>query len=333
MKRFFPILLMIICLCITSCSNKDHKTTLSFYAMDTFMSIDAYGENSQAAEQAKDRVLELEDRLSVTDKNSEIFAINNGLSVNISPDTLNLICYSLEMSEKTGGALNPTIYPILLEWGFTTGNYRVPDPQRLSELLENVGADKVTVNGGSISLADGVMLDLGAVAKGYASEECAKILRESGVKSALINLGGNIRLVGNRPDGTPWNIGVADPLGEGYVGILSLTDCAAVTSGNYQRYFIENDTVYGHIIDPATGFPVDNDLLSVTVIANDGTLCDALSTALFVMGCEKAEQYWRDNRDFEAVFVTKNNTVYVTSGIYQSFTLDESSGSALKIIE
>ncbi|MCH5207848.1 MAG: FAD:protein FMN transferase [Oscillospiraceae bacterium] len=297
------------------------------------MSIDAYGENSQAAEQAKDRVLELEDRLSVTDKNSEIFAINNGLSVNISPDTLNLICYSLEMSEKTGGALNPTIYPILLEWGFTTGNYRVPDPQRLSELLENVGADKVTVNGGSISLADGVMLDLGAVAKGYASEECAKILRESGVKSALINLGGNIRLVGNRPDGTPWNIGVADPLGEGYVGILSLTDCAAVTSGNYQRYFIENDTVYGHIIDPATGFPVDNDLLSVTVIANDGTLCDALSTALFVMGCEKAEQYWRDNRDFEAVFVTKNNTVYVTSGIYQSFTLDESSGSALKIIE
>lgn len=301
--------------------------------MDTFMSIDAYGENSQAAEQAKDRVLELEDRLSVTDKNSEIFAINNGLSVNISPDTLNLICYSLEMSEKTGGALNPTIYPILLEWGFTTGNYRVPDPQRLSELLENVGADKVTVNGGSISLADGVMLDLGAVAKGYASEECAKILRESGVKSALINLGGNIRLVGNRPDGTPWNIGVADPLGEGYVGILSLTDCAAVTSGNYQRYFIENDTVYGHIIDPATGFPVDNDLLSVTVIANDGTLCDALSTALFVMGCEKAEQYWRDNRDFEAVFVTKNNTVYVTSGIYQSFTLDESSGSALKIIE
>ena len=333
MKRFFPILLLIICLCITSCSVEDRKTSLSFYAMDTFMSIDAYGENSQAAEQAKDRVLELEDRLSVTDENSEIFAINNGLSADIIPETLELISYALEMSEKTGGALDPTIYPILREWGFTTGNYRVPDSQRLSELLENVGADKVTVNGGSISLADGVMLDLGAVAKGYASEDCAKILRENGVKSALINLGGNIRLVGSRPDGTPWNIGVADPLGEGYVGILSLTDCAAVTSGNYQRYFIENDTVYGHIIDPETGFPVDNDLLSVTVIANDGTLCDALSTALFVMGCEKAERFWRDNRDFEAVFVTKNNTVYVTSGIYQSFTLDESSGSALKIIE
>lgn len=317
----------------TSCSVEDRKTSLSFYAMDTFMSIDAYGDHPEAAEQAKDRVLELEDRLSVTDENSEIFAINNGLSVNISPDTLNLISYALEMSEKTGGALDPTIYPILREWGFTTGNYRVPDPQRLSELLENVGTDKININGGYISLADGVMLDLGAVAKGYASEECAKILRENGVKSALINLGGNIRLVGSRPDGNPWNIGVADPLGEGYIGILSLTDCAAVTSGNYQRYFIENDTVYGHIIDPATGFPVDNDLLSVTVIADDGTLCDALSTALFVMGYEKAERFWRDNRDFEAVFVTKNSTVYVTSGIYQSFTLDESSGSVLKVIE
>ncbi|MCH5195438.1 MAG: FAD:protein FMN transferase [Oscillospiraceae bacterium] len=333
MKRFIPILLLMICMWFTSCSVEDRKTSLSFFAMDTFMSIDAYGENSEAAEQAKNRVLELEDKLSVTDENSEIFSINNGLSVNISPDTLNLICYALEMSEKTGGALDPTIYPILREWGFTTGNYHVPDSKTLSELLENVGADKVIVNGGSISLADGVMLDLGAVAKGYASEECAKILRENGVQSALINLGGNIRLVGSRPDGNPWNIGVADPIGEGYVGILSLIDCAAVTSGNYQRYFIENDVVYGHIIDPETGIPVNNDLLSVTVIADDGTLCDALSTALFVMGCEKAEQYWRDNRDFEAVLIRKDNTVCVTSGIYRSFELDESSGSVLKIIE
>ena len=319
-------MLLIISIIITSCKADERKTTVSFFSMDTYMSIDAYGDSSEAAQKAKNRVLELEKLFSATDANSEIYAINSGNFGSVSPETLELTGFAVEMSKKTGGALDPTIYPILREWGFTTGEYRVPDSETLSELLKNVGIENVKLNGNSISLGEGVMIDLGAVAKGYASEECAKILRENCVASALINLGGNIQLVGSRPDGEPWRIGVADPLeplDDKNVGILSVTDCAVVTSGNYQRFFIENDTVYGHIIDPKTGIPVNNDLLSVTVIANDGTLCDALSTALFVMGYEKAERYWRDNRDFEAVFITKNNTVCVTSGIYQNFELSE----------
>lgn len=331
--RKFLLVVLIAVLCLTSCSVEDEKTTLSFYAMDTYMYIDAYGENAGAVQQAKESVLRLESLLSVTDENSEIYALNAGNSVELSPDTLELIRFSLEMSDKTKGALEPTIYPVLREWGFTAGEYKIPDSKTLSELLNNVSTDKVHISGNSVSLDNGVMLDMGAVAKGYASDKCAEILQENGVKSALINLGGNIKLVGCRTDGKPWKIGVANPLdAQSNIGILSVSDCAVVTSGNYQRYFVENDKVYGHIIDPKTGYPADNDLLSVTVISDSGTLCDALSTALFVMGSEKAEQYWRDNRNFEAVFVTKENKVKVTSGIYQNFTLENNSEFKLEKI-
>lgn len=302
--------------------------------MDTYMTIDAYGDNSNAVGQAEKRVSELEKLFSVTDEHSEIYALNHGYSGELSRETIDLIRFALEMSEKTDGALDPTIYPVLVQWGFTTGEYRIPEPDILFELLKNTGRDKVHQSGDKITLEKGAMLDLGAVAKGYASEECAEIMHENGIKSALINLGGNIRVVGNRPDGSPWKIGIANPLNvDEYAGILSLSDNAAVTSGNYQRFFIEDDIEYGHIINPEIGIPVDNDLLSVTVIAKDGTLCDALSTALFVMGAEKAEGFWRGSRDFEAVFIAKDKTIRVTSGIIDNFKLDENSGFTLKEIK
>lgn len=330
-KRTLSVLILALCIFLTSCKAEEEKTSLSFYAMDTIMSIDAYGESSESASLAKDRVLSLEKLFSVTDENSELFALNKSGSAELGKETLELIKYALDMSEKTGGALDPTIYPVLREWGFTVGEYKIPDSETLSALLNNVGADKVHIDENSVTLDSGVMLDLGAVAKGYASEECYKILKENNVRSALINLGGNIRLLGKKPDGDPWKIGVADPLSPSdNLGILSVTDCAVVTSGNYQRFFEENGKTYGHIIDPKTGFPADNDLLSVTVISDSGTLCDALSTALFVMGSEKAEQFWRDNKNFEAVFVLKDNTVHVTEGIYGIFSLENKDFELIK---
>ena len=335
MKRFLPILLLIICLCISSC-RAENKSSVSFFAMDTYMSIEAYGDNSAAVENAKELVLKLEKSLAVNNEQSEIYALNHGKSAKLSAETCDLIRFALEICEKTDGALDPTIYPVLRAWGFTAGEYRVVEKNELSELLKAVGSEKVKLKGNEITLEAGAMLDLGAVAKGYASEKCAEILEENGVKSALINLGGNIQLVGSRPNGESWKIGVANPKTEGnseYVGVLSVSDCAVVTSGNYQRFFVENGKEYGHIINPKTGIPVENDLLSVTVISLDGKLCDALSTALFVMGAENAEKYWRENRDFEAVFITKNGEVRVTSGIFDKFKLDESAGYKLVKID
>lgn len=167
------------------------------------------------------------------------------------------------------------------------------------------------------------MLDLGTVGKGCAGDEAIRILRESGVSSASINLGGNVQTIGSKPNGSAWRIGLKEPTGEGNVGVLSVSDCAVVTSGNYEKYFITYDgTIYGHIMNPKTGYPADNDLLSVTIIAAEDKLCDALSTAMFVMGADSAEEYWRQNKDFDMILITENGEMRITEGIYDSFKID-----------
>ena len=294
--------------------------------MDTYMKIEAYGENAEnAVSQARARVEALEKLWSATDENSEIYAINHGENPELSAETLDLLSFTLEMSAKTDGAFDATIYPVLTAWGFTTDEHRVPDESELAELLKKVGYEKVLVDGNKISLERGMMLDFGGAAKGWASDECARIMRENGVKSALINLGGNVYALGKRADGNLWRIGVADPQSESAenAGIISVCDRAVVTSGSYQRYFTQDGKTYGHIIDTKTGFPADNDLLSVTIVAEEGKLCDVLSTALFVMGREQAEQFWQKNGGFEMILIEKSGEIYVTAGIAENFTSDK----------
>lgn len=326
MRKISAILLVISAFLLTSCSKAPEKSEEYFFAMDTYMKIEAYGENAEnAVSQARARVETLEKLWSATDENSEIYAINHGENPELSAETLDLLSFTLEMSAKTDGAFDATIYPVLTAWGFTTDEHRVPDESELAELLKKVGYEKVLVDGNKISLERGMMLDFGGAAKGWASDECARIMRENGVKSALINLGGNVYAVGKRADGNLWRIGVADPQSESTenAGIISVCDRAVVTSGSYQRYFTQDGKTYGHIIDTKTGFPADNDLLSVTIVAEEGKLCDVLSTALFVMGREQAEQFWRKNGGFEMILIEKSGEIYITAGIAENFTSDK----------
>ncbi len=297
----------------------------SFFAMDTYMTFTAYGENAESAlRQAENRITELEGLWSVTDTGSEIYQVNHsgGQPVAVSGETEELVSFALVMAENTGGALEPTIYPVLRAWGFTTDENRVPADHEIAERLANVGYDRVHVENGTITLETGTMLDLGAVGKGYAGDEAVQILRENGVSSALLDIGGNIQAVGAKPDGSYWRVGLKDPFSGGVLGVIQVKDAAVVTSGSYERYFIgENGKRYGHIIDPATGNPVDNGLASVTVISGEGKLCDALSTALFVMGLERAEDYWRQNKGFDMILVTEDGNLYVTEGIRDQFSL------------
>lgn len=322
MRKIAGILLVLSVILFTSCAKTPEKSEEYFFAMDTYMTIEAYGEASQrAVSQARARVEALEKLWSATDENSEIYAINHGENPELSAETLDLLSFTLEMSAKTDGAFDATIYPVLTAWGFTTSEHRVPDESELAALLKKVGYEKVSADGNKITLEQGMMLDFGGAAKGYASDECARIMRENGVKSALINLGGNVYALGNRADGQKWKIGVADPLGSSEnAGIVSVSDRAVVTSGNYQRCFTQNGKTYGHIIDTKTGFPADNDLLSVTIIAEEGRLCDVLSTALFVMGREQAERFWRENGGFEMILIDKSGGVFVTAGIVGDFS-------------
>ncbi len=319
---------------LTSCNksayNKEQQNK-SFFAMDTYMSITAYGKNAGTAlNQAEEKVSELEKLWSVTKENSEIYKINhsNGQSVAVSPETAELIDFSLEISEITDGALDCSIYPILTEWGFTTNDYKIPTDEKLSELLEYTDYRKIKFNGETVQLPENMQIDLGAVGKGYTGDLIAETLKENGIKSALLDLGGNIQAIGTKPDGTEWKIGLRSPFDEGNFATLEISDCAVITSGGYERYFIGYDgETYWHILDPKTGKPAHSGLISVTVIGDEGRLCDALSTSLFVMGIEKATELWKNRDDFEMVSVTENGKIYLTEGIEDKFSLNQIYGN------
>ena len=340
LKRYiYQILLITCCLCLVSCDSepgigRQRNTERSqakereFFAMDTYMTFTAYGQEADTALQAaEEEIHKLEGEWSVTDENSEIYKINHsqGAPVMLSQDTEKILDFALEMARQTDGALDPTIYPIMTAWGFTTDQNRIPSSEEIESLLENVGYEQAVLNGNQIQLPAGMELDLGAVGKGYAGDLAAEILKDRGITSALLDIGGNIQAVGSRPDGSDWRLGIRNPFGEGQVGVLFVSDRAVVTSGNYERYFAGDDgQIYGHIIDPSTGYPADTGLASVTIIAEEGKVGDALPTAMFVKGPQEAEEYWRAHQDFDMLMITEDGEIRLTEGIQDSFTLSGS---------
>nr|WP_326185245.1 FAD:protein FMN transferase [uncultured Oscillibacter sp.] len=324
-RHGFPLIL-ILALC-TGCgqqSTSSDPTERAVFAMDTYITMQAYGSEAEPAlEEAEHLIRRLESRFSVTDESSEIYTANHsgGEPVIISNDTALLIDFALSMAHQTNGALEPTIYPVLTAWGFTTDEYHIPAQDELDNLLPLVNCRNIDLTDTMVTVPDGMQLDLGAVAKGYTGDKVAELLRDRGVTSALINLGGNVQAVGSKPDGSPWRVGVRDPFTDGNLGVLEIKDTAVVTSGGYERYFTDEDgNVYWHILNPETGCPARSGLVSVTVVAPEGKLCDALSTALFVMGPEEAVQFWRDRQDFEMLLVDETGGIYLTEGLESTFS-------------
>ena len=309
----------------------------SLFAMNTYMTFTAYGEDAQAAlQEAEECIQQVEGLWSVTDKDSEIYQANHsgGQPVTVSEETAEIISFALEMAQRTGGALDPTIYPVLTAWGFTTDSKQVPSQQRITRLLEQVGYDRIRLNGTELTVPDGMELDLGAVGKGYTADLVTEILRRHGVTSALISLGGNIQAIGSRPDGSDWRLGIRAPWESGNLGVLTVSDAAVVTSGGYENYFDdEQGNIYWHILDPSTGYPADSGLQSVTIVGREGKMCDALSTALFVMGAQSAEQYWRENGGFEMLLVTDSGEILITEGIAENFTLNEGRTETVRVLQ
>lgn len=334
-RRLFLLLLPALLL-FSSCSRRGEEHTVTFFAMDTVMGVSVFGPDGQEAARAVQAELQsLEKLLSVTDAGSEIYAANHsgGAAVEVSEQTAGLLSRALELCESTDGALDVTIYPVVKAWGFTTGEHRVPSEEELSGLLERVDYARVQLDAQTLSVPAGTELDLGAVAKGYAGDRAAALLRARGVESARLELGGNVHVLGAKPDGSPWRVAVRDPDGEGYAGVVEVTDRAVVTSGGYERYFEEGGVVYWHIIDPRTGRPARSGLRSVTVVAPSGLLADALSTALFVMGPEEAAACWRSRQDFDFILLKEDGTAAVTEGLADSFTLSgDWAGRALEVV-
>lgn len=326
MKKYFISAMLSALLFLTGCSAESSPEPVqgTFFAMDTMMDFTIYGE-SGLIDQSESLIASLESLMSVTDANSELYAINQTGSGTLTGKASSLMEQALEICRRTDGALDLSIYPIVRAWGFTTGSYQVPDEETIQSLLPLVDYTQIQYDAaiGVVTLPEGMEIDLGSVAKGYAGQLVAQMLREHGVQSALLNLGGNVQTVGTKPDGSPWQIGIKDPQGEDAMMVLSVEDQAVVTSGGYERYFEQDGQTYWHIMDPSTGHPADSGLISVTIVGDEGVVCDGLSTALFVMGLEKAADLWAQSGDFEAVFVTASGEVYITEGLRDRFALTE----------
>lgn len=337
MKKLFLIIPSI--LLFISCTSQNNVRT--FQAMNTFMKVSAYGKASEKATfMVEKNIQELEKLISTTDPESEVYRLNNsdGEKTKISEALSNLIEYSLKGIELTDGSFTPLLYPVTKTWGFTTEKYRVPSDEEISEKLSLCDASKIKLwkeNGTEIQLEQGMAFDFGAVGKGLAGDRSIEILKANGIQSALLDLGGNIQLLGKKPDGSNWKVALKNPLGGQVPLFLEVYDCAVITSGGYERYFTADDgNKYIHIFDGKTGRPVENNLVSSTIVTKNGIDGDFLSTITFILGKEKSIELWRTYKecDFDFIMFFEDNSICYTKGLKDKITLLQDF-TAVEVIE
>lgn len=316
---------------------QNQKCQKQLFAMDTYMEFTAYGKNSEkAVDAAIEEVQKLDAMLSAENSKSEVYALNEQGNLQATDDLAELILRGKEIYQETDGLFDDTIYPVMKLWGFPTGNYHVPTAAEVQKKLALVDENKVEIQTRDsdekgrdskekakfVTLGADQQIDFGGIAKGYTGQKLAELFQEYGVFSALVSLGGNIQAIGTKPDGSSWKVGIRDPKGgqQDYIGVLSVENQAVITSGGYERYFEEDGKTYIHIINPRTGYPADGDLLSVTIVSRDGTLADGMSTALYIMGYEKACQFWRQHREeFNVILVTDDGKIHISENLKENF--------------
>lgn len=315
-KNEIRFILLIFPFVLCGCRNLQ-KSSLSFQTMNTFVSVQTFGENSKNVNQKiKARLSELESLFSTTDSSSEIYKLNHSSEkIQVSSETYSLLSYSVKMAEIFNGHFNPALFPVIREWGFTTGNYHVPSQEKINLLLKKTDFSQIQFfDDNFVQLQDSMSVDFGSVAKGFASDEIVKILSENNILSALIDFGGNIIAFGEKPDSSFWRIGIKNPFGGEVSLAVKVKNQMVITSGGYERFFMdENQKKYIHIFDGKTGFPVENEIESVTIICENGLYADTLSTALFIIGSENAVSFWRERKDFQMIILQKDGSILYTS--------------------
>nr|WP_255666628.1 FAD:protein FMN transferase [Halanaerobium polyolivorans] len=326
-KKLIFLLVIVISsfLIITGCGRDSGADIQSAednsFIMNTLVQMRAHGENAEiAVEESMDRIREIEYLMSRTLEASEVSQINDnpGEFIEISEETQKVIAESLYFAELSSGKFDPSIGPIVDLWGIGTEEARVPSQAEIEEVLEFVDYNNLEIEDNRARVTkEGVKIDLGGIAKGYAADEVREIVKKHDVPSAFINIGGNVLVVGNNVDGSKWRIGIQDPRrGRGNVmAIVESKDQTIVTSGDYERYFEEDGEHYHHIFDPESGYPARTGLLSVTIITDLSLDADALSTIAYVKGLEAGMKFVEDIADVDAMFITEELDVHLSSGL------------------
>lgn len=329
MKKLGIVVLCSLLFFLNSCSlesGQNEAVTQKLFGMDTVVDITVYGENAQqAVTKANEELVRLENLLSVTKDESDITKINQnaGIKTAVSAEVMEILSKAQTVSKQTGGIFDVTVYPVVKAWGFTTDERHVPDERTLQALLPHVDYNKLLLDfdENTVSMEQNMAVDLGGIAKGYASQKIADTLKQNGVQSAVLNLGGNVQTIGRKPDGKNWGVAVEYPGTQEHFARVDVGETSLITSGAYQRYFEENGKKYHHIIDPRTGMPADSGLKSATVVCGDPVVGDALSTALFIMGTRGAQEYYNQYGGFDYILLTEDDEVYITKGIEKRFSL------------
>jgi thiamine biosynthesis lipoprotein len=334
-KKFMviAILVLITFITLTACDNNAEKMKKnsdipvdqsSSFIMDTIVDIKVYGQKAEkVVDESFERMREIENEMSRSKESSYISKINDNAgekAVKVDSDTFKVIKKALEYAKTTKGKFDPTIGPFVTLWGIGTKKARVPSEQEIEHTKKLVNYNWIDLNKDLKKvklLHRGMKIDLGAIAKGYAADEVRKIMSKYEVRSAFVNLGGNVLVYRDKTDGTNWNVGIQDPREErgNVAASIEVSDKTIVTSGNYERYFKEDGRLYHHIINPDTGKPSRNNLLSVSIITKNSFDADALSTSTFILGLDKGMELVNNMDNMEAIFITKSLDVKVTSGL------------------
>ena len=318
--KILTVILAALLLCGGCASDKDlpKLSEVGFY-LDTVITLTAYTEDRQALKDALAECGRYEQLLSRTAEGSDVWRINhaNGAPVEVSDDTAAILRCAARIGDLSGGAFDVTIAPVSTLWDFTSGTAVLPDAEEIARAAEQVDYTKIELDGNTVTLPAGMMIDLGGIAKGYIADRIKAYLEGRGVRYAILSFGGNIVAIGaKKPDGSEWKVGIQDidkPTGE-HMLVARNTGGSTVTSGIYERGFELDGIRYHHLLSSETGWPVQNELASVTIFSESSMEGDALSTTAFVLGTQDGLKLIESLDGIEAVFIARDRTVTCSSG-------------------
>lgn len=342
-KRLASLVLLILgagmlTACTATTNTNDLKKSEAFeangFVMGTVISQKVYGDNGQKAiDETSKKMQSLEELLTFNAPEGDIYTLNENAGKNkveLDPETITLLKRSKLVAELSNGAFDVTIGPLIKSWGIGTQQEHIPTKEELQKLLPLVNYQDLYVDDHSAGLKRaGQMVDLGGIAKGYAGDVAIQIYKKYGIQSGYINIGGNVVTLGNKPDGSPWTVGIRNPRPSGIqeetIGTITVTNKAVVTAGDDQRFFKQDGQRYHHILDSKTGYPAKSDLMSVTLVTDSSFDADSFDTAVFILGVEKGKELIKKYGGIEAIFITTDKKIYVTEGLKGNFQFHDES--------
>lgn len=326
----FLVIIISISGCSNSTSNNSSPISESGFFMGTVVKVSLYDKKDDAIIKSSfNRIKEIENEVSINLQGTEIDKVNNSAgreAVKVGEDAFQIVREGLEYSKLSQGSFDITIGPVVKLWSIGLPEAKVPTKAEIDQNLKLVGYERLVVDekDKSIFLKDkGMKIDLGAIAKGYTADAVAEVLRKNGVNSAIIDLGGNVYALGSRTDGNSWRVGIQDPfLQRGQIiGTIEVKNKSVVTSGIYERFIEKDGKRYHHILSPFDGYPYENELAGVTIVSDKSIDGDALSTSVFSKGLKGGMDFVEKIQGIDAIFVTKEKKVYLTSGLKDNFKI------------